>query len=99
MMKVHCHTNLDLMKAEVWPQYLPTVPAIGHRIQSEKVWKDGFQLQLEVCGITWKYSERDNWVPYIELHLTSIQKQFPKGLCGFYEWYAPKVGQSRSHFI
>lgn len=83
MIKVFCRTNLDLHN-EVWPDELPALPNISDYITSRT--KHGiFQLQLQVCRITWEYHEStwgDNepgWYPNIELHMTEFQRGiYPK---------------------
>lgn len=105
MIPVHCRTNLDLSNEE-WPEFLPAIPNVGDRIRSNV--KHGvFQLELEVVGVTWKRTDRDGWIPEIEMHMTSWQRQLTsknpeasKGsITAFYEWYAPHVGRSVGAFI
>jgi len=113
MIKIICHTNLDLLN-EVWPTELPAIPTIGTKIQSRTVHNGKFQLELEVCQVTYKYYESENdfpdngkWIPHIELHMTSWHKLLraeKKGACqgsitAFYEWYARALGVSVSRFI
>ena len=114
MIEVVCRTNLDL-SWEKWPDELPAVPRVGDRIASATQHsRDGggkFQLQLEVVSITWEPRMRQGtplrWVPCIELHMTSWQRQLPssrEGACtgsiyAFYEWYAPLGGRSGGSFI
>ena len=96
-MKVHCRTNLDLDRAEDWPDELLAIPCRGDRIQSAMIWNDDFQLQLEVMAVIWKQNQYTNeWIPEIELH---IPIGFHKSITDFYKWYAPKVGRSVSSFI
>lgn len=107
MIEVHCRTNLDL-RGETWPTELPAVPNVGDRIQSATKHHD-FQLQLEVCAVTWKsYNNGTRWYPEIELHMTSFQRSLPtpagskaeKGsIVAFYHWYAPLVGSIPGAFI
>lgn len=110
-MKVHCHTNLDLVPSEKWPTELPAIPHVGDRIRSAHVWHTnrdqiGFQLELEVVAVCWNPKTVDavsfgdqadtQWVPEIELHI-------PRGrnwsIRQFYEWYAPLIGRRVSSFI
>lgn len=95
MIKVYCHTNLDLV-CEEWPYKLPALPRVGDWIES-KIDHNGFQLTLEVVSVTWAYSyNTDSWEPSIELH---DRKVFNRSIKEFYEWYAPKVGKSVHAFI
>lgn len=87
--------NLDLMN-EKWPTVMPCVPQVGDYIQSTMRWDGGFQLTLEVVSITWKATNKMEWVPTIELH---IKKNSNMSITDFYNWYAPKVGRSPSAFI
>lgn len=92
MIKIHCHTNLDL-NMERWPESLPAVPRIGDDIQSLTVHDNNFQLLLKVVAVRWK-GDGKNAKPYIELscrNSMSIQE--------FYKWYAPLVGCSAAAFI
>jgi hypothetical protein len=114
MIEVICHTNLDL-SWEKWPDELPAVPRVGDRIASATVHSPGgrgkFQLELEVASVTWKPRTRpgkpEMWIPHIELHTTSLQRQLPSkhrdactgSITAFYEWYAPLVGRSVGSFI
>ncbi len=116
-MRVYCRTNLDL-RSETWPTELPALPRVGDRIESGTVHHaqgSNFILELEVCSVSWECrrseGEKKEWIPRIELHMTSWQKQLrpadwrdPKGVCqgsitAFYDWYAPKVGTTASAFI
>lgn len=106
MLEVRCHTNLDLDNHEVWPCVLPVVPHVGDVIVSNKMWKGGFRLELQVISITW--TPCDNcWTPRIELYMTNYQKQMEPqregaatgSIIAFYEWYAPLVGRSVGSFI
>lgn len=111
MISVNCHTNLDLMPAEKWPQYMPAVPRVGDAIVSAMKWDGGFQLTLYVVAIKWKRrgdKQGDQWEPCIELHMGDgyMYKKYDdegKYVCmsiyDFYNWYAPKVGQRPSLFI
>lgn len=120
MIEIVCHTNLDLCNEE-WPDKLPALPRVGDRIQSATKHKDKFRLELEVCSVTWEcvthkeasFYDDDlrtvkNWIPRIELHLTSYHKGLypPQGIKGekgsivaFYHWYAPLVGKIAGNFI
>lgn len=107
MLRVVCHTNLDLSHEE-WATTMPCVPAVGHTIVSRTVHDRGFQLELRVTAIEWKYdSILKEWVPKIELHMTDWQCRLPASregaavgsIVAFYEWYAPKVGRTVSAFI
>ena len=93
MIKIHCHTNLDLPH-ELWPTELPAVPRVDDIIQSA-TWHGVFQLSLRVVSVTWKCpSSGSFWYPLVELHdyhNWSIRE--------FYEWYAPLVGRTVSYFI
>lgn len=87
MIRVVCHTNLDLAN-ESWPRELPAVPRIGDYIVSAVEHKSaanpiGFRLTLEVIRVTWEPS-RDpenprfsEWTPHIELHRTGFQRMLP----------------------
>lgn len=109
MIDVICQTNLDLAQ-ETWPRRLPALPRVGDRIASATKWAE-FQLELEVVAVTWRpiyspKSQKAEWVPYIELHMTSWQQMIPSqsgaqpgSIRAFYEWYAPRVGRSVSSFI
>lgn len=106
-MRVHCRTNLDL-SGEHWPEDMPAVPHVGHRIQSTTYWPGGFQLELEVVAVTWQNQAPPwavntdsvhlhwSWAPVIELHIPRCPV---RSLREFYEWYAPLVGRSVSAFI
>lgn len=95
--RVHCTTNLDIENHECWPMRLPTRPAIGDRIRSKKVWKcgsvSGFQLELEVVGVTWAF-DSDGWYLHVEMH--DPQR---RSITDFFKWYAPLVGQSVSRYV
>ena len=94
-MKVVCRTNLNLHREE-WPIDLPTI-AVGHLIQSKTQWVGGFQLSLEVVGVTWIYSKYKNeWYAELELHDPLREK---RSIRDFYTWYAPLVGCIVSSFI
>lgn len=91
-MKVVCHTNLDLMPAEDWPDALPCLPNVGDEIESKMLW-GMFRLSLRVVAIRWRFNGVD-WTPHIELHCArdwSVKQ--------FFEWYAPKVGKRVESFI
>lgn len=111
MIKVHCHTNLDLYN-EKWPSMLPARPVIGDLIESaiehpqfEKD-ENGFskgvkpthfcRLRLKVVSITWKQDYQDEYCCEVELH-DSWPK--PRSIREFYEWYAPMVNKRVSAFI
>lgn len=103
MIHVVCRTNLDL-SMERWPTSMPALPAVGHRIVSAT--KHGhFQLSLEVVAVTWQPCSNGEWIPEIELHMNSFQRELSssrgqKGsLCAFYEWYSLHVGRSVREFI
>lgn len=103
-------TNLDL-DDESWPKTVVSVPRVGDRVCSTVVHKGGFVLELEVSSITWKEFEPIGYpkstYPFIELHMTSWQKNMPSktgdaapgSITAFYQWYAPKVGRSVGAFI
>ena len=107
MIRVCCHTNLDLAN-EVWPSALPAVPRIGEEIQSKTKHGD-FQLSLQVVKVRYQCNPRtEEWYPHIELHMTELQKMIPAPLhtnasagsiVAFYHWYAPLVGRSAHAFI
>lgn len=106
MLRVFCHTNLDL-SGEKWPTQLPALPNVGDIIQSETKWKE-FQLELEVRRISWKFNDSIGvYVPHIELHMTKWQGMLTSkkegaaqgSITAFYEWYAPLVGRSVGAFI
>jgi len=124
-MVVVCHTNLDLKgeKWPTYLDFLPRVgdrieSATLHEHQGK------FRLELEVTSVTWRCSKytncnsellninpikKDRWIPHIELHMNSWQKQLtspddewgknPGSIKAFYHWYAPLVGASVSYFI
>lgn len=106
MIEVYCRTNLDL-RGEQWPEELPEVPRVGDRVQSRT--KHGqFQLELEVCAVTWRYGEfQKRWYAEVELHMSSfhrgLRSKDPEVAQGsikaFYEWYAPAIGSHVSAFI
>jgi hypothetical protein len=107
MIEVRCRTNLDL-RGEQWPTELPAVPRVGERIQSKTKHNNNFRLQLEVCAMTWEYNEfSGNYVPNIELHMTSFHRGLPAkkegaatgSMWAFYEWYAPLVGTTVHAFL
>ena len=64
MIKIYCHTNLDLCHCEGWPTELPEVPRVGDLIESSYEWiipngntiSSGAKvsLELQVCRVTWK---------------------------------------------
>lgn len=109
MIHIVCRTNLDLA-SERWPDRIPAVPRVGDRIASATKWGD-FQLELEVVEVMWRpiYSpetRKAEWMPYIELHMTSWQRSLPSrssaergSIRAFFEWYAPLVGRSVGSFI
>ncbi len=73
--KVRFRCNLDdVMNQEIWPEYLPSVPAVGDVIQSARKYKDRV-VQLKVCRVTWEPVKHESassgfeWIPVIELHL------------------------------
>ena len=95
MIKVSCHTNLDLFN-EQWPYLLPMVPRKGDRIESMTRHGD-FRLSLDVVSVTWRCIDNGiayEYVPFIELY--DYRK---RSVREFYEWYAPLVGKSVSSFI
>lgn len=95
--RIVCRTNLDLGHEE-WPEGLfPTVPRKGDRIQSKTVWKDDFQLELEVVAVTWRFSKTNGWYAEIELHVPSYWSDWT--MREFYEFYAPKIGRRPGAFI
>lgn len=81
-MRVVCRTNLYL-NGEQWPRDLPAVPRVGDSIQSATEWRDGFHLELQVVGVTWRRSvamgfgpgSPPEWYPEIELHMTDWQRR------------------------
>lgn len=83
MVDVRCRSNLDLHFGEEWPRTLPTV-AIGHKIESKTVRRNGIRLTLEVVSLTWKAHEEGGYYAELELHL-------PKGrfenIAAFQKWY------------
>lgn len=93
MIKTVFRTNLDLINEE-WPNQMPAVPEIGHLIRSKTRWSTGFQLRLEVCSVTWIYSEnvwpgnihtpKGDWVPEIELGIPKYKKM---SVSDFFKWY------------
>lgn len=112
MINVVCHTNLDL-EYEIWPTQLPALPRVGDEVESASKRCNGFRLKLKVVSVTWKYNNKKEWYPYIELHMTDCQRsllvpselreRWPNAQAGsivaFYGWYAPLVGRSVSSFI
>lgn len=107
-MKVFCHTNLDLHKAESWPKELESIPRVGDLIQSKFQHKPTFRLSLQVTCVHWEYYENtDSWIPCIELHMTDFQKKLPArregaaegSIIAFYEWYAPLTGGRVADYI
>lgn len=106
MIKVYCHTNLDLAN-ERWPSELPALPRVGDIIESAT--KHGeFVLRLKVCQVTFQYNNMSKeWYPSIELHMCDWMKSLPGkrpgaadgSIIAFYEWYAPLVGKSVGAFI
>lgn len=105
IIEVHCRTNLDL-RGEVWPRHFPCVPRIGERVQSSTKHQCGFQLELEVCMVTYKKGYFGAYAE-VELHFTSLHRNLPsrkegveKGsIRAFYEWYAAAIGVHESAFI
>lgn len=101
MIKVHCHTNLDLC-GELWPTELPCRPMVGDYIESATIRSGGFRLTLQVTRVTLTQNSVD-----VELHMTNMHKSlYPRdksaavgSITAFYEWYAPKVGKSVGYFI
>jgi len=75
MIKVYCHTNIDVSRSEVWPKELPCRPMKGDIIESLTGWErlDGpgemYHLQLEVCRVTFPASARTPDFIEVELHL------------------------------
>lgn len=96
MIKVLCHTNLDL-RGEEWPTELPAVPRVGDKIESKTRREGNFSLTLVVVSVIWAYYIReDAYVPEIELHLN---KNVFNTITDFYNWYTPKLGTTASAFI
>ena len=81
---VVCRTNLDLRPGEIWPESLDSRPMVGDIIQSALKRKDGVQLELEVCRVTWKYVP-DAWIANVELKMVSGRFE---GISAFHEWYS-----------
>ncbi len=83
---IHCWTELKVI--EQWPSTgMVAVPQVGHKIQSRLMHKDGFQLELVVVEVVWKYSDFvSHYVPHIELHASESRND-----TGFAEWYALKT--------
>ena len=65
--KFHCNLD-DVMRREVWPEYLPVVPAVGDIIESarkykgikttggthgQKVVEQEIVMRLQVVSVTW----------------------------------------------
>lgn len=64
-------SNLDLSKAEKWPEYLSHRPIVGDYVCSGHIWKTAAgprQLRLVVVSITWKFLI-GCWEMEVELHL------------------------------
>jgi len=84
IMKIHCHTNLDLHHCERWPEELPCRPVKGDIITSST------GLELEVCRITFKehknnYGTHEKSVTIaVELHL--VPNRF-EHISAFEKWY------------
>lgn len=84
MIRVYCHTNLDLKPAEKWPRTLCCRPMVGDYINSEYDWNKWSEktsplfLQLRVCGVTVYHDHCD-----VELHLPLHFKS----IIEFQEWY------------
>ena len=91
MIKMRCHTNLDLLE-EIWPKELPERLIVGDFVESQVMHKGG-NLILKVVSITWK-DYMSEWIMDIELH-----DRFSRSIREFYEWYAPFVGKDVSSFI
>lgn len=76
-MEVMCKTNLDIDPRESFPTDLDALPLPGHRIVSNKIWSNGFQLELEVVAVKWSprtespfFGEKaTRWIPEIEMNL------------------------------
>ena len=71
--KFHCNLD-DVMRREVWPEYLPVVPAVGDIIESarkykgikttggthgQKVVEQEIVMRLQVVSVTWKPKKRE----------------------------------------
>ena len=102
MIKINCHTNLDL-RNEQWPTELPAVPRVGDRIVSSTGHRKAegnsiaFHLELEVVAVRWTCNPSGEYHPMIELHVPSYRKEW--SIQKFYEWYAPLVGTTVGAFI
>jgi hypothetical protein len=83
MIKIHCHTNLDLHPSEKWPTELPCRPMVGDIIQSSIERRNGVKLELQVVRITFT-SRNDEIVVDTELHLQPTR--FPT-IFDFDKWY------------
>ena len=101
---IRCHTNLDLLPAERWPDELPAVPAEGQLIRSAHQWahhdEDGKSVHycyVELCvvRVTW-YHDGWNWVADVELHLPPSRFE---SLRTFYDWYGKITGRGAAYFI
>ncbi|MCK9569128.1 hypothetical protein M0R72_09315 [Candidatus Pacearchaeota archaeon] len=90
MVFVHCRTNLDdVMRIEEWPTELTERPMVGDRIQSKTNHPRGFQLELEVAYVTWKYAGGlDKYPPwYLEVYLSLPSWQKSLSIREWQEWY------------
>lgn len=101
-MRVYCRTNLDLVRnAEKWPEKMQHIPQVGDLIRSAYKWQNLYQVELEVCQITWVEKEQDHgvykdWIPHIELRLPKSRFE---NLTAFYEWYGKITSKGKSAFI
>ncbi|KKL26992.1 hypothetical protein LCGC14_2389690 [marine sediment metagenome] len=90
MIKVACHTNLDVY-GEIWPNQLPFRPMVGDRIVSQTK-RTLTQLVLEIVNITIRCidplernAQTNNYYLDIELHLPKNRWQ---NINEFQKWYS-----------
>jgi len=84
MVKVKCHTNLDLSRAERWPTRLPCRPMVGDYIESLHRWVRppiNTRLRLRVTSVV--FSPDDPETVLVELHLPVWNPT----IRDFEEWY------------
>ena len=80
MVKITCHTNLDIN--EHWPEELPFRPVVGDYIQSISCRKR--RIELQVVAIHFKINERRVAYAYVELHLPPSRWE---NISAFEKWY------------
>lgn len=85
IIKVHCHTNLDLNNYERWPDMLCCRPICGDIITSST----GLELQVVRVSHVTKYKEdstTNGWSDSLDVELHLIPSRF-ENISSFEKWY------------